>query len=133
MLHDHINDDLEVLINDLTDAQVERLAHYLNGSRISHLNHKAVKLAILAEAGTYVRGLDPMKRAKQEDVFICKYLHIVNNIEDSLFKNKHVQDTMHLNYKGAKKRGGGSLLPPCIGSRRRRLIIYENLLPSFLE
>ena len=106
MLHDHINDDLEVLINDLTDAQVERLAHYLNGSRISHINHKAVKLAILAEAGTYVRGLDPMKRAKQEDIFMRKYLHIVNNIDDELFKNKELRDAMCLNYKGDKKGGG---------------------------
>ena len=83
-LHDHIDDDLEVPIDDLTDAQVrkfnifERLAHYLDGSHISNCNCKAVKLAILAEAGTYVRGLDPMKRAKQEDIFMRKYLHIVN-------------------------------------------------------
>ena len=104
----------------------------MNGSYICNHNPKAVELAILAKAGTYVRGLDPMKRAKQEDNFMRKYLHIVNNIEDDLFKNNEVQDAMRLNYKGAKK-GGGSLLPPCIGSRRRRLIIYTNLLPSFLE
>ena len=66
----------------------ERLAHYLNGSRISNRNCKAVKLAILAEAGTYIRGLDPMKRAKHEDIFMRKYLHIVNNIEGELFENK---------------------------------------------
>ena len=52
VLHDHFDDDLEVPINDLTDAQVckfnfcECLAHYLNGSCISNRNHKAVKLAI---------------------------------------------------------------------------------------
>ena len=51
-LHDHINDDLEVPINYLTDAQVcmfnffERLANYLNGSCISNHNCKAVELAI---------------------------------------------------------------------------------------
>ena len=132
------DDDLEVPIDDLTDAQVRKfnffecLAHYLNESRISNPNRKAVELAILAEPGTYVRGLDPMKRAKQEDIFMHKYLHIVNNIDDKLFENKEVRDAMSLIYKGAK-RGGGSLLPPCIGSRRLRLIIYANLLPSFLD
>ena len=110
--NENIDDDLEESINDLTDAQVskfnfcEHLAHYLDGSCISNCNRKAVKLAILAEAGTYVRGLDPMKRAKQEDIFMRKYLHIVNNIEDELFKNKPVQDAMRSNCKGAKKKGG---------------------------
>ena len=95
-LHDHIDDNREIAINDLTDGQVHKfnffkhLARYLDGSRISNCNHKAVKLAILVEAGTYVRGLDPMKRAKQEDIFMRKYLHIVNNIEDELFENKQV-------------------------------------------
>ena len=56
VLHDNIYDDLEVPINDLTDVQVRkfnffgRLALYLDGSRISNRNRKAVKLAILAEA-----------------------------------------------------------------------------------
>ncbi len=137
--NENIDDDLEESINDLTDAQVskfnfcEHLAHYLDGSCISNCNRKAVKLAILAEAGTYVRGLDPMKRAKQEDIFMRKYLHIVNNIEDELFKNKPVQDAMRSNCKGAKKRGGGSLLPMFIRNRRRRLIISANLWLYFRE
>ncbi len=95
----------------------------MDGSRISNHNRKAVELAILAEARTYVCGLDPMKRAKQEEIFMHKYQHIVNNIENGLFENKQVQDAMRLNYKGAK--GGGSLLSPCIGNRRRRLIMYQ--------
>ena len=51
MLHDHFDDDLEVPIDDLTDAQVlkfnffECLAHYFNGSHISNRNRKAVELA----------------------------------------------------------------------------------------
>ncbi len=63
---------------DLSDKQVskftfiERLAHYMDGNRISNCNRKAVELGIFAEAGTYVRGLDPMKRQKQEDVFMRK-------------------------------------------------------------
>ncbi len=137
-LHDHIDDDLEVLIDDPTDVQVckfnffEHLAHYPDGSRISNRNCKAVELAILAEDGTYVRGLDPMKRAQQDDICMCKFLHIVNNIEDKLFKNKQVRDGMRLNYKGAT-REGGSFLPSCIRNRRRRLIIYANLRQNFLE
>ena len=47
-----------------------------------------------------------MKRAKQEDIFMHKSLHIVNSIEAKLFENKQVQDAMQLNYKGAKKGGG---------------------------
>ncbi len=53
---------------------LERLAHYMDGNRISNCNQKAVELAIFAEAGTYVRGLDPMKWQKQEDVFMRKYM-----------------------------------------------------------
>ena len=92
--NDNIDDDLEVPNNDLTDEQVskfdffERLAQYLDGSCINNHNCKAVELAILAEVGTYIRGLDPMMRVKQEDIFMCKYLHIVNNIEDKLFEHK---------------------------------------------
>ena len=103
--NDNEGDNLEVPNDDLTDEQVskynffERLAHYLDGSRIGNCNRKAVELAILAVAGTYTRGLDPMKRVKQEDIFMCKckYMHIVNNIEDELFKHKQVREAMLLN------------------------------------
>jgi hypothetical protein len=92
--NDNIDDDLEVPNNDLTGEQVskfdffERLAQYLDGSCINNHNCKAVELAVLAEVGTYIRGLDPMMRVKQEDIFMCKYLHNVNNIEDKLFEHK---------------------------------------------
>ena len=90
---DNDDDDLEI---ELTDKQVykynffECLAHYLDGHCINNCNRKAVELAIAVVAGTYVRGLDPMKRAKQEDIFMCKYLHVLNQIEDNLFKHKQV-------------------------------------------
>ena len=64
-----------------------------------------MELAIAAEAGTYVRGLDPTKRAKQEDIFMRKCLHVLNEIEDNLFEHKQVREAMLLNYKGAKKGG----------------------------
>jgi hypothetical protein len=60
-----------------------------------------VELAIAAEAGTYVRCLNPMKRAKQEDIFMRKCLHVLNEIEDNLFEHKQVREAMLLNYKGA--------------------------------
>jgi hypothetical protein len=65
---------------DLCDEEVpkftfiKRLAHYMDGHKISNCNRKAVELAIFAEAGTYVRGLDPMKRPTQEDAFMRKYM-----------------------------------------------------------
>ena len=52
--NDNIDDDLEGPIDDLTDVQLSKfnffecLAHYLDGSRISNCNCKAVELAILA-------------------------------------------------------------------------------------
>ena len=138
LLHDHIDDDLEVLIDDLTDAQVCKfnffkcLAHYLNGCCISNRKHKAVKLAILAEARTYVWSPGPMKRAKQEDIIMRKNLHIVNNIEDEPFENKPVCDAMHTNYKRSKK-GGGALLPFSIGTRRWNLTISAKFWQNFRE
>ena len=108
------------------------LAHYLNGCCISNCKHKAVKLAILAEARTYVWSPGPMKRAKQEDIIMRKNLHIVNNIEDEPFENKPVCDAMHTNYKRSKK-GGGSLLPLSIGNRRWKLIISAKFWQNFWE
>jgi hypothetical protein len=73
------NDELNKPI-DLCDEEVskftflERLAHYMDGHKISNSNRKAVELAIFTKAGTYVRGLDPMKRVKQEDAFMRKYM-----------------------------------------------------------
>jgi hypothetical protein len=134
---DNDDDDLEI---NLTDEQLskynffEPLAHYLDGHRITNCNCKAVELAIAAKAGTYVRGLDPMKRAKQEDIFMHKYLHVVNQVKDDLFEHEQVREAMLLNYKGAKKKGGGgSLLQLCIGNRRQKLITYANLRPNFKE
>ena len=77
------NDDLDDPIDNLTDKKVSKynffqcLVHYLDNHCITNCNCKAVELAIFAEAGTHVRGLDPMKRATQEDVCMRKYLHIV--------------------------------------------------------
>ena len=51
-----------------TDAEVgqytfhERLIHHMDGKKISPSNQKAVELVLLIEAGTYVRGLNPMRK-----------------------------------------------------------------------
>ena len=136
---DSDNDDDDDLAIKLTDEQVgkyiffERLAHYLLFGWASYnRSRKAVELAIAAEAGTYVRGLNPMKRAKQEDIFMRTYLHVLNEIEDNLFEHKQVREAMLLNNKGAK-RGGGSLPQQCIGNIRPKLIISTNLQPNIRE
>jgi hypothetical protein len=66
----HDDDDLDSLIDvSVTDEVAsknnffDRLAHYMDGHRITNRNCKAVELTIFAEAGTYIRGLDPMERA----------------------------------------------------------------------
>ena len=45
-----------------------RLIHYMDGAVIDQQNRKAVELAILVEAGTKVRDMDPMKKATREQV-----------------------------------------------------------------
>ncbi len=96
---------------DLCDKEVskftflKRLAHCMDGHKISNRNQKAVELAILADAGTYIRVLDSMKQQKQEDVFMHKYMQIVTSIDDDQFKNNNVRNAMLLNYKGSKKGG----------------------------
>ncbi len=96
---------------DLCDKEVskftfiKRLAHYMDGHKISNCNQKAVELAIFAKAGTYVCGLDPMKRPKQEDAFMHKYMQIITSIEDDQFENDNVREAMLLNNKGSQKGG----------------------------
>ena len=55
-----------------TDGEVskylfhQRLMHYMDGALIDQQNRKAVELAILVEAGTKVRDMDPMKKTTRE-------------------------------------------------------------------
>jgi len=59
-----------------TDAEaskftfLERLEHYMERAEISEDNCKAVELAIMVEAGTTVREMDPMKKEVKEKAFI---------------------------------------------------------------
>ncbi len=104
------DDELDKPI-DFCDKQVskftfiERLAQYMDGNKIPHCNQKVVELAIFAKAGTYVCGLDPMKRQKQEDVFMRKCMQFITSIKDKQFENNDVCNAMLLNYNGSKKGG----------------------------
>ena len=70
-----------------------------------------------------------MKRAKQEDIFMRKYLHFLNEIEDNLFEHKQVREAMLLNYKGAKR--GGVTATTVYRNIRPKLITSANLQPKF--
>jgi hypothetical protein len=55
----------------------------VDGNPISNRNQKSVQLAIFAEAGACVRGLDPIKRQKHEDILCvntCESLLQLNTI-----------------------------------------------------
>jgi hypothetical protein len=103
---DKLDKPVDLCVKEVSEFTfLERLAHYMDGHKTSNCNRKAVELAIFAEAGIYVRGLDPMKRVKQEDAFMRKYMQRITSIEDKQFENDNVCEAMLLNYKGSKKWG----------------------------
>jgi hypothetical protein len=95
-----------------TDGEVskysfhQRLVHYMDGALIDQQNRKAVELAILVEAGTKVRDMDPMKKATREQVLHRKYLEIINELEDNCFKDTAIRTDMTTMFKGGKARQG---------------------------
>jgi hypothetical protein len=92
-----------------TDAKVgkytfhERLIHYMNGDKISPSNRKAVELVLLVEAGTYVRGLNPMRKPQMGDMILKKYQRLIGEIGPEHFVCESVCNDMLAGYKGAKK------------------------------
>jgi len=108
-----------------TDGEVskytfhQRLIHYMDGALIDQQNRKAVELAILVEAGTKVRDMDPMKQATREQVLHRKYLEMINELEDSSFGDTAVRIDMTTMFKGGKARQGLS------GSNLRRKLERE--------
>ncbi len=74
---------------------------------------------ILVEAGTYIRGLNPMRKAQMSDVILTKYRGLIEDIEDHHFVCETVHGSMLKGYKGAKRR---KVLPVTLwgGSWRRR-------------
>ena len=79
-----------------------RLAHYMEGNKISEANRAAVEVCISVEAGAAVRSMDPMKKEKKENAFYNKYMGILDEIEDDQFANDSVRDAMRRRYKKAK-------------------------------
>ena len=81
----------------------ERLIHYMDGDKISHSSRKAVEFAILFEAGTYVRNLNPMRMVKQIEILLLKYQKLIEAILNEYFVCETFHDGMLKGYKGAKK------------------------------
>ena len=79
--------------------------------QISEDNHKAVELAIMVEAGTTVREMDPMKKEVKEKAFLNSYVSIIQEISDEHFEHAAIGPAMLLAYKGARKKilEGGTL------------------------
>jgi hypothetical protein len=68
---------------------------------ISEDNHKAVELAIMVEAGTTVREMDPMKKEVKEKALLNSYVSIIQEIPDERFEHAAIGPAMLLAYKGA--------------------------------
>jgi hypothetical protein len=100
---DNMDDDMP------TDAEAskysfhDRLEHYMERALISEDNCKAVELAIMVEAGTTVREMDPMKKEINEKAFLNSYVGIIEEIPDKRFEDIHMRPAMLLAYKGAQK------------------------------
>ena len=76
--------------NVFPDAEVgkytfhECLIHYMDGEKISPSNRKAVELVLLIEAGTYVRGLNPMRKQQMGEMILKKYQHLIGDIHNCI-------------------------------------------------
>jgi hypothetical protein len=90
---------------------LERLEHYMEQVQISEDNRKAVELAIMVEAGTTVREMDPMRKEVKEKAFLNSYVSIIQEIPDERFEHVSIGTAMLLYYKGARKKvlEGGTL------------------------
>jgi len=82
--------------NDMpTDAEaskfsfLDRIEHYMERALISEDNRKAVELAIMVEADTTAREMDPMKKEVKEKAFLNSYVSIIQEIPDEHFE--HIQ------------------------------------------
>ena len=91
----------------------------MDGALINQQNHEAVKLAILVDAGTVVRDMDPMKKATREQVLHRKYLEIINKFEDNCFEDTTFCTDMTTIFKGVRL-GRGLVVRTCSASSNRR-------------
>jgi hypothetical protein len=74
---DDVDNDM---VDDMpTDAEasnysfLDRLEHYMERALITEDNCKAVELAIMVEAGTTAREMDPMKKEVEEKAFLNSF------------------------------------------------------------
>ena len=102
---DDVDDDMDN--NMPTDAEAskysfhDRLEHYMERALISEDNRKAVELAIMVEASTTVREMDPMKKEIKEKAFLNSHVSIIEEIADERFEDIRTRLAMLLAYKGA--------------------------------
>jgi hypothetical protein len=95
---------------EVTNAQaseflfVECILHYMDCQPIENGNRKAVELAIMVEAGTCVREMDPMKKEEKERAFLSEYMNIICEIPNGNFGGPSVCQAMLILYKGARKK-----------------------------
>jgi hypothetical protein len=82
----------------------------MDGEKISHSNLKAVELVILIKAGTYVCGLNLMRKAQMGEIILTKYQGLIEGIKDHHFLCETVRGGMLKGYKGAKKSLTGETL-----------------------
>ncbi len=93
-----------------TDAEaskssfLDHLKHYMERTLISVSNSKAVELAIMVEAETNVREMDPMKKDLKEKAFLNSYVSIIQEIPNNRFENEAICHAMLLAYEGARKK-----------------------------
>jgi hypothetical protein len=108
----------------------DRLKHYMEGNLITEGNRASVEMCILVEAGSAVRGMDPMKKEKKEQVYFAKYLAILDEIEDSTFSNDHIRHSMRLRYKNAKKDNTGTSLWRKYEAELHELRNFSKMIPG---
>ncbi len=103
----------------------------MEGAKITQQNRKAVEIAILVEAGTYVRNMDAMKKTKREEKLFSKYLSIINEIEDDRFEYDSVHRDMLHKYKGAKLPLSGANLLRKLDLEMRDIQKFAAKFPGF--
>ncbi len=66
----------------------------MDGEKISHSNRKAVELVLLIEAGSYVWGLNPMRKPQMGEMILKKYQRLIGDISGEQFVCETVRTDM---------------------------------------
>jgi hypothetical protein len=73
-------------------------------------NLKSVEICIMIECGMHICNMDPMRRERQEEIILCKYISLISNIKDMQFANDSVHAAMLRMYSGGKNQLTGPTL-----------------------